>query len=550
MPWPAVDTNSAAPHSRSNGVSPVRRPSGQNAVSQPSIDTSQASYSFFSTTRPQNVLGARPVNGTFDTGLTAPRLSDGMVPAYGAFNRLTDDGDRTQSSWPDAGSVHSPTDDRRSVTSEYMAPSNGGASRPGSLPPSRHGNEPFQFPNTDGYPRLGSTSAIRSHNQSYSHSNGRGYPDRHDSQQSDPLSMFGRLSLDNNEEPNMRTARPVLSVNGTTVKSIAQENGYQHRHVLSNLSQNYEDQTSHGPGSFTPNGFPAHYGDSLNSLRRFGLTTGALTPNGNEYRQHTPYYSAGGTPPVSFDNHFARNEQHRSVSNPHPAVLERRLRGLQQEQQQPTMITPHVPQMFASQYRPQYNPYAPYTLHTGLPINGMAAGIPMPPPVPGMMQTPAMPLIDAPRAPREQELATIRSPLMEEFRNNSRGTKRYELKVNSHRRSTSSFLCSQNSQDIYGHIVEFSGDQHGSRFIQTKLETANSDEKAQVFKEILQDMMQLMQDVFGNYVIQKFFEHGDQNQKKMLATKMKGHVFNLSLQMYGCRVVQKVSTHYKGLAEN
>jgi len=52
--------------------------------------------------------------------------------------------------------------------------------------------------------------------------------------------------------------------------------------------------------------------------------------------------------------------------------------------------------------------------------------------------------------------------------------------------------------------------------------------------------LQLMQDIFGNYVIQKFFEHGDQTQKRLLANRMKGHVFELSMQMYGCRVVQKV----------
>ncbi len=49
-----------------------------------------------------------------------------------------------------------------------------------------------------------------------------------------------------------------------------------------------------------------------------------------------------------------------------------------------------------------------------------------------------------------------------------------------------------------------------------------------------------MTDVFGNYVIQKFFEHGTQQQKAVIADQMKGHVLNLSLQMYGCRVVQKV----------
>jgi hypothetical protein len=57
---------------------------------------------------------------------------------------------------------------------------------------------------------------------------------------------------------------------------------------------------------------------------------------------------------------------------------------------------------------------------------------------------------------------------------------------------------------------------------------------------MLPDVAQLMSDVFGNYVIQKFFEHGDQSQKKALANKMKNRIFTLSTQMYGCRVVQKV----------
>jgi mRNA-binding protein PUF3 len=49
-----------------------------------------------------------------------------------------------------------------------------------------------------------------------------------------------------------------------------------------------------------------------------------------------------------------------------------------------------------------------------------------------------------------------------------------------------------------------------------------------------------MTDVFGNYVIQKLFEHGNQVQKRVLAEQMKNHVMELSMQMYGCRVVQKV----------
>jgi mRNA-binding protein PUF3 len=68
-----------------------------------------------------------------------------------------------------------------------------------------------------------------------------------------------------------------------------------------------------------------------------------------------------------------------------------------------------------------------------------------------------------------------------------------------------------------------------------------------VFREIEPNAIQLMKDVFGNYVIQKFFEHGNQVQKKVLASVMKGKVVDLSVQMYACRVVQKVSgTIYHG----
>lgn len=45
-----------------------------------------------------------------------------------------------------------------------------------------------------------------------------------------------------------------------------------------------------------------------------------------------------------------------------------------------------------------------------------------------------------------------------------------------------------------------------NRFIQLKLERASSAERQLVFSEILQAAYQLMVDVFGNYVIQKFFE--------------------------------------------
>ncbi|KAI7746661.1 hypothetical protein M8C21_030241 [Ambrosia artemisiifolia] len=93
--------------------------------------------------------------------------------------------------------------------------------------------------------------------------------------------------------------------------------------------------------------------------------------------------------------------------------------------------------------------------------------------------------------------------------------------------------------DIFGHIVEFCGDQHGSRFIQQKLEICSIEEKESVFKEVLPNASTLITDVFGNYVIQKFFEYGSGEQRRELANQLQGQILPLSLQMYGCRVIQK-----------
>ena len=115
--------------------------------------------------------------------------------------------------------------------------------------------------------------------------------------------------------------------------------------------------------------------------------------------------------------------------------------------------------------------------------------------------------------------STGRSRLLEDFRNN-----RYP---------------NLSLRDLTDHIVEFSQDQHGSRFIQQKLERASPAEKQIVFNEIISNAYNLMTDVFGNYVIQKFFEFGNNEQKQALAQKVKGNVLQLALQMYGCRVIQK-----------
>ncbi|CAN8065366.1 unnamed protein product [Agarophyton chilense] len=93
--------------------------------------------------------------------------------------------------------------------------------------------------------------------------------------------------------------------------------------------------------------------------------------------------------------------------------------------------------------------------------------------------------------------------------------------------------------EIKNNVVEFATDQHGSRFIQQKLEAATQEEKDCILKQALTDAQRLMTDVFGNYVVQKLLEHGGQNAVKLIAGELEGRMLVLSLHMYGCRVVQK-----------
>jgi Pumilio-family RNA binding repeat len=52
-------------------------------------------------------------------------------------------------------------------------------------------------------------------------------------------------------------------------------------------------------------------------------------------------------------------------------------------------------------------------------------------------------------------------------------------------------------------------------------------------------IMKLVTDVFGNYVIQKFLEVGDESVRLHIARLLTGHILKLSQDLYGCRVVQK-----------
>jgi len=111
------------------------------------------------------------------------------------------------------------------------------------------------------------------------------------------------------------------------------------------------------------------------------------------------------------------------------------------------------------------------------------------------------------RVNRRETQPQLRSSLLSDFKNHK--LKRYELMVR--------HLCFvwpthinggplRIDQDIFGHSVEFSVDQHGSRFIQQHFDHANPEERQVIFEEIVpHHALPLMKDVFGNYVSRTLF---------------------------------------------
>uniref|UniRef100_A0ACD6AQV2 Uncharacterized protein n=1 Tax=Avena sativa TaxID=4498 RepID=A0ACD6AQV2_AVESA len=92
---------------------------------------------------------------------------------------------------------------------------------------------------------------------------------------------------------------------------------------------------------------------------------------------------------------------------------------------------------------------------------------------------------------------------------------------------------------IKGHVPAISIDPIGSRFILKKLDTATTGEIIMLYNEMTPCILALILNVFSNSVIQKLLDYGPPIYTRKLIGNLKGHVLDLSLQLYGCRVIQK-----------
>lgn len=549
-PWKSLDNVSPGLPKPHPSTSPIRRQNSNHAA--PAFMESISGNSYFSTATGNSLGQSTSIKPSQSQSLDPPLTnfvgSSSLEPStFGRTSRHNSDEENRPPAKNQAfGGIDSGPAFQAARQNYYSNPSgyvSSAASRSGSLPPSRNGvNQSSRFadnvhrqPNSNVGPGVSHRPNLSAHGSLYPAQNGSHHQKTSTHSSSADLgnlvSDFSRVDLGRASNYTPYTGYKDHHYSGQDEPSYhynEQMNSNGADELWSAESDDY--QAIHEP--FSEGLPPGMMSAQLNPYRNVsygGQYTHSPSHSDARRSQHSPYYSSGGTPSSGHPRVPSRGSYNGTVTTGQAALLERKLRGLQQEQQG------YIPnQLNPLHFRAPYS--HPYDFHPqhALRMNPLAAYYPVQP-MPNLLNNQPIP-----RGPAKDQDPGVgwRSALLEDFRGNNKTNKRYELKVGTPcepLRSTSNAV-----QDIYNHIVEFSGDQHGSRFIQLKLETANSDEKDQVFREIHPNSIQLMTDVFGNYVIQKFFEHGNQGQKKILANQMKNHVLTLSLQMYGCRVVQKV----------
>ncbi|GAB7353398.1 hypothetical protein MBLNU459_g3872t1 [Dothideomycetes sp. NU459] len=477
---------------------------------------------------------SKPQYNTFDTPMSS--LGNELPPAvFTKFDRPTkptvsQPADSAIGAWTDMPTMDSPPDERKGLaSSRHTSLSSGPVSRNGSLPPSRHSDIQPPWPARADFYQTPQTmvDAVRSASFSSSSRPDYSHVDRSDASLAQLMPQFGEISVNgDNSSPVFQRQGSFGNSNVNYVPgyntSALNRNGSFDRTGNTFQSDEIEDIERTYPGT-VHNGFLAPSNADPENMQLRGAFAGERAyPNGNvRTTRQTGHYQVPPSYLRSFDH--TRGLQ---LLNGFPNIPNGSAHGIYTDQQLQAQQMQEAqywydPRLLNNQLRSQYSnmyPFAYPNIQGPSNIHGY-------PPISQGVPNRSLSIVDASKARELEPGQTLRSAFLEEFKNNNKTNKRYELK------------------DIYEHVVEFSGDQHGSRFIQQKLETATGEEKERIFREIQPNAFQLMQDVFGNYVIQKFFEHGDQIQKKVLANKMRGKVLELSLQMYGCRVVQKALEH-------
>lgn len=99
-------------------------------------------------------------------------------------------------------------------------------------------------------------------------------------------------------------------------------------------------------------------------------------------------------------------------------------------------------------------------------------------------------------------------------------------------------LLDRNMSCDWKYIVDkivCNNDQQASIFLQQKLKVGTHDQKYEIVNAIIQQAYPLMVNRFGNFLVQRCFEHGTPEQVIAIAQSIRGKTLNLSMDAFGCR---------------
>ncbi|QHO30074.1 hypothetical protein HN51_018486 [Arachis hypogaea] len=100
-----------------------------------------------------------------------------------------------------------------------------------------------------------------------------------------------------------------------------------------------------------------------------------------------------------------------------------------------------------------------------------------------------------------------------------------------------------NLAEAQGYVYNMAKDQNGCRFLQRMVEEGTFEDVRVVFEGIVENVVELMMDPFGNYLVQKLLDVCNEDQRLqivLMLTKEQGQLVRISLNTHGTRVVQKL----------
>ncbi|KAI7379342.1 hypothetical protein KC328_g13405, partial [Hortaea werneckii] len=359
-------------------------------------------------------------------------------PVFTKLNRSDDPAKARYDSAVSSSNDPSPTNTRFTPGSfkQYSEPTSRGTSQP----PSRHSNQQPVWPTVDFTRSSQGSIPTKSREPSFSQRNGT--YSTFNEQSADQLStQLSRLRFGSHDARS--SFMPRASTNTFVPHTAAWEpSSFRGHRNNFDTSEDLEDIDgcafprieSHGMTSPMPTSDLSNYGGTACGTRYI------QSPANSDYRGSMAFVP--NNPGIrSFDLPTGPKSPTEWQNYVNGGAMQANRRSPASNDQQP-YLDPRMQQALAAQMRNPYAPlYNPYAMANGLQVSDMPPYLPMVPM--------AMNGVDPSMANREPPAGdNVQSALMYEFKSNTK-TRRYELK------------------DIYDHIAEFSGDQHGSRFIQT-----------------------------------------------------------------------------------